>query len=139
VPKKDNFHETVKIALQKEKWRITYDPLFIPTRGGANFFIDLGVERIIGVEKNGKNIAIEIKSFNGNSPMYSFYEILGQFLVYEIALMEQTKSWDLFIAISDVGYKKLDNSPVLNTAIQKYKLKFVIINPLTQSVIEWKN
>jgi hypothetical protein len=86
MPKKDKFHETVKIALEKEQWHITNDPLFVPTKGGANFFIDLGAERIIGAEKNGETIAVEIKSFGGSSPMYTFYEILGQFLIYKMAL-----------------------------------------------------
>jgi hypothetical protein len=139
LPKKDNFHETVKVALEKELWHITNDPLFVPTKGGNNFFIDLGAERFIGAEKDGESIAVEIKSFSGNSPMYSFYEILGQFLVYKIALREQAKIWALFIAISDVGYKKLEESPILNRAIQEYQLKFVIINPTSQSVVEWKS
>jgi hypothetical protein len=139
LPKKDKFHETVKIALEKEYWHITNDPLFVPTKGGNNFFIDLGAERFIGAEKDGESIAVEIKSFSGNSPMYSFYEILGQFLVYKIALREQAKTWALFIAISDIGYKKLEESPILNTAMKEYELKFVIINALSQSVIEWKN
>lgn len=139
MPKKDKFHETVKIALEKELWHITNDPLFVPTKGGNNFFIDLGAERFIGAEKDGESIAVEIKSFSGNSPMYSFYEILGQFLVYKIALREQTKTWALFIAISDIGYKKLVESPVLNQAIQEYQLKFIIINPTTKTVVEWKN
>ena len=52
MPKKDAFHETVKTALQKEEWITTYDPLFVPTKGGVNFFIDLSITKIIGVEKN---------------------------------------------------------------------------------------
>jgi hypothetical protein len=138
MPKKDKFHETVKIALEKEQWHITNDPLFVPTKGGANFFIDLGAERIIGAEKNGETIAVEIKSFGGSSPMYTFYEILGQFLIYKMALQEQAKLWDLFIAISDIGFKKLDDSPIFSKAMQAYQLKFIIIHPSSQSVIEWK-
>jgi hypothetical protein len=88
MPKKDKFHDTVKTALEKAAWQITNDPLFIPTQGGVNFFIDLGAERIIGAEKDGENVAIEIKSFGGTNPMYAFYEILGQFLVYKLALKE---------------------------------------------------
>lgn len=41
MPKKDKFHETVKVALKKEGWHITNDPLFVPTKGGNNFFIDI--------------------------------------------------------------------------------------------------
>ena len=138
MPKKDKFHETVTIALQTELWHITNDPLFVPTQGGTNFFIDLGAERFIGAEKDGENIAVEIKSFGGNNPMYKFYEMLGQFLVYQLGLEEQQKFWELFIAISDVGYKKLDDAPIFKKAIQKYQLKFVIINAISKTIIEWK-
>jgi hypothetical protein len=105
MPKKDTFHEIVKTALRREGWVITNDPLFVPTEGGVNFFIDLGLERIIGAEKDGEKIAVEIKSFDENSPVYSFYEILGQFLVYEMALQEQVKPWKLYIALSNLGFK----------------------------------
>ncbi len=138
MPKKDAFHEVVKTALQKEEWITTYDPLFVPTKGGVNFFIDLGIEKIIGVEKNGINIAVEVKSFGGNNPMYTFYEILGQFLIYKMALQEQVKTWELYIALSDIGFKKLDNSPIFRRAISEYQLKFIIINPTSKSIVEWK-
>ena len=82
MPRRDIFHEKFKTALLKEGWNVTNDPLFVPTEGGVNFFIDLGAEKIIGAEKEGEVIAIEIKSFDENSISYSFYEILGQFLVY---------------------------------------------------------
>ena len=38
MPRKDTFHETVKIALEKEQWLITDDPLFIPTKGVIQLF-----------------------------------------------------------------------------------------------------
>ncbi len=138
MPKKDTFHETVKSALRKEGWKITNDPLFVPTEGGVNFFIDLGLEGIIGAEKEGQHIAIEIKSFDENTPVYSFYEILGQFLMYEMALEEQVRPWGLYVAMSDLGFKKLDEAPIFSRAIQKFGLKFVIFDPQTETIIQWK-
>ena len=138
MPKKDIFHQSVINALQKDGWRITYDPLFVPTKGGINFFIDLGLEQMIGAEKDGNQIAVEIKSFDEASPYYSFYEILGQFLMYKMALEEQVELWDLFIAISNLGFKKLDDAPIFKKAIKKFRLKFIIFEPLDQTIIEWK-
>lgn len=138
MPKKDNFHEVVKQALEKEGWKIINDPLFVPTEGGVNFFIDLGLEQVIGAAKDGKNIAVEIKSFDANTPIYSFYEILGQFLMYKMALEEQLQNWDLYIAISTLGLKKLDDAPIFSRAIKKYELKFIIFDPISATVIEWK-
>ena len=138
MPKKDNFHDAVTNALSKDGWKITNDPLFVPTEGGVNFFIDLGLEQIIGAEKNGRNIAVEIKSFDATTPVYSFYEILGQYLMYQMALGEQSSPWELYIAIADLGFKKLDDAPIFNKAIQKYELKFIIFDPISQTILQWR-
>ena len=113
MPKKDSAHEIVKVALEKEGWTITD-------------------------EKQGEQIAIEIKSFDENTPFYSFYEILGQFLMYELALLEQIEPYELFIAISVLGFKKLDDAPIFQRAINKFGLKFIIFEPISQTIIEWK-
>lgn len=138
MPRRDNFHKVVTTALRKEGWKVTNDPLFVPTEGGVNFFIDLGLERFIGAEKGGEEIAVEIKSFDENAPLYSFYEILGQFLIYEMALEDQENPWGLFIAISNLGYKKLDEAPIFKRAIERFKLTFIIFEPLSKTIIEWK-
>jgi hypothetical protein len=46
---RDLFHEAVKVALQKENWVITDDPLKVEV-GGAKFEIDLGAERLLAAE-----------------------------------------------------------------------------------------
>jgi XisH protein len=138
MPKKDTFHETVKTALQKANWKITDDPLFVPTKSNINFFIDLGIEKVIGAEKDGQRIAVEIKSFDDESAFYSFYEILGQYLIYEMALEEQKRQFELYIALSTEGYEKLDNAPIFKRAIQKYRLKFIIFEAISQTIMEWK-
>ncbi len=138
MPKRDRLHEIVKTALRKEGWNINYDPLFVPTEGGINFFIDLGMERFIGAEKSGDFIAVEIKSFDEVTPFYSFYELLGQYLIYQMALEEQSADWSLFIAITQSGFEKLQDAPIFQRAIQKFKLKFIIFEPRKQTIIEWK-
>lgn len=138
MPKKDIFHDTVINALKKEGWVITNDPLFVPTEGGVNFFIDLGLERMIGARKNDDYIAVEIKSFDESTPFYSFYEILGQFLIYKMALREQVKPFELYVAVSNLGFKRLDEAPIFNRAIEQYQLKFILFDAITQSVVEWK-
>ena len=138
MPKRDAFHNIVRTALEKENWVITDDPLFISTRNSINFFIDLGIEKIIGAEKDGNRIAVEIKSFDEESAFYGFYEILGQYLIYLLALEEQTQPFELYIAISNEGYNKLSDAPIFNKAIQKYGLQFIIFEPFTQTIVAWK-
>ncbi len=59
MPAKDLFHDAVKNALIKEGWTITDDPLTFKI-DGINISIDLGAEKIIGAEKDGEKIAVEI-------------------------------------------------------------------------------
>jgi hypothetical protein len=41
---KDRFHAVVRIALEKEQWQITDDPLRLEV-GGTKFEIDLGAQQ----------------------------------------------------------------------------------------------
>ena len=54
---KDLFHNTVKIALQKDGWKITHDPYQL-RYGVADVYIDLAAEEAIAAEKEGRKIAV---------------------------------------------------------------------------------
>ncbi|MEG3930685.1 MULTISPECIES: element excision factor XisH family protein [unclassified Microcoleus] len=47
MPAKDRFHEAVKVALQKDGWTITDDPLTIPIERLSNLYIDFGAEKLL--------------------------------------------------------------------------------------------
>ncbi|QYX30808.1 XisH family protein [Sphaerospermopsis torques-reginae ITEP-024] len=79
---KDVFHEVVKIALQKDGWQITNDQLTINV-GGVNLSIDLAAEKLIGAERKGQKIAVEVKIFlEKSSAISEFDTALGQFTRY---------------------------------------------------------
>jgi len=54
---KDLFHNTVKIALQKDGWKITHDPYQL-RYGVADVYIDFAAEEAIAAEKEGRKIAV---------------------------------------------------------------------------------
>jgi RecB family endonuclease NucS len=77
---KDLFHPLVKATLIQGGWVITHDPYDLNV-GGVDMEIDLGAEQIIAAEKQGKKIAIEVKSFlAGSSTISEFHRILGDFI-----------------------------------------------------------
>ncbi|MCY7277717.1 MAG: XisH family protein, partial [Phormidesmis sp. CAN_BIN44] len=82
---KDLFHNAVRNALQKEQWAITSDPLKIKI-DGVKFEIDLAAEKVLAAERDGRKIAVEIKSFLSASVVTDFHAALGQFLNYRLAL-----------------------------------------------------
>ena len=77
MPARDIFHNPVKNALIKDGWTITHDPLRL-SWGGRELYVDLGAEKVIGAEKAGRRIAVEIKSFLGASDVYELGNSIGQ-------------------------------------------------------------
>lgn len=68
---RDKFHQIVVNAIEKDDWTITHDPYSLQA-GSFDLAIDLGAEKIIAATKQGKKIAIEIKSFLGASKISEF-------------------------------------------------------------------
>ena len=68
MPRKGLIHEAVKIALIKDGWNITHDPLFIEY-GNEDMYVDLGAERLLAAERGAEKIAVEVKSFVGASTL----------------------------------------------------------------------
>ena len=82
MPAKDRFHDLVVQALIDEGWTITDDPLHL-VYGAQEFYVDLGLEReAIAAEKEGRQIAVEIKGFLRPAAMDDLEKALGQYRVY---------------------------------------------------------
>jgi hypothetical protein len=133
---KDKYHNIVKQALEKEGWLITADP-FTFTFGQVNFQVDLGAERIIAAEKDNKKIAVEIKSFLNSSAITDFYNALGQFLSYRLALQEIEPSRILYLAIPLDTYETFFQLPFTQFALSQYKVKLIIYNLDTEEISQW--
>lgn len=83
---KDSFHKQFKTALIKDRWTITHDPLTIRISEAVKLQIDLAAEQILAAERDSEKIAVEIKSFIGDSDVSTFHTALGQYLNYCQAL-----------------------------------------------------
>ncbi len=66
MPAKDIYHDTVKRALEKDGWKITAENLSLPW-GGTQTYIDISADEVFAAEKEGRKIAVEVKSFVGKS------------------------------------------------------------------------
>ncbi|MGB5967865.1 MAG: XisH family protein [Spirulinaceae cyanobacterium] len=137
MPAKDYFHNIVRLALEKDGWLITADPLYIKI-GGAEMYIDLAAERLIAAEKNGQKIAVEIKSFLQESDMSEFHVALGQFLSYRLALKQKFPNLVLYLAIPADTYRIFFRRPFIQDAIAEYQLKLLIFDPKKQEISLWK-
>lgn len=134
---KDLFHNAVKIALQKEGWLITHDPMLIRL-GGIEMQIDLGAEKIIAADKDGQKIAVEVKSFLGTSAISDFHTALGRFLNYRLALEEQDPKRILYLAVPEDTYYTFFTLQFIQGAIKRYQLKLIVYDPQREVIVRWE-
>lgn len=135
---KDLFHNAVKVALQKEQWVITSDPLKLEV-GGTKLEIDLGAERLLAAERQGEKIAVEVKSFLGDSPLTDYHVALGQFLNYRLALEINQPDRDLYLAIPLVAYEAFFQREFAQLSLERYQIKHIVYDPLNEVITQWIN
>ena len=135
---RDIFHDLVRAGLESEGWTITDDPFRIEL-DKTNFQIDLAAEKIIGAEKDNKKIAVEIKSFLNPSAITDFYNALGQFLSYRLALKTLEPDRTLYLAVPLDIYEEFFVTTFVKLAINEYYLKLVVYNSKEGGLSQWIN
>ena len=134
---KDVFHQQVKNALIKDGWNITHDPLTIRISEAVKLQIDLAAETTIAAERDSEKIAVEIKSFVGDSDISAFHTALGQYLNYCQALEEQEPDRLVYLAIPLETYQDFFQIPFIQRSLRRYQVKLIIYNPQLEEIKQW--
>jgi len=134
---KDVFHQQVKNALIKDGWNITHDPLIIRISEAVKLQIDLAAESALAAERNSEKIAVEIKSFIGDSDISAFHTALGQYLNYCQALEEQQADRSVYLAIPVETYQDFFQLPFIQRSLKRYQVKLIIYNPQQEEIKQW--
>lgn len=137
MPAKDIYHEAIKMALIKDGWTITHDPLFIKY-GTSELFIDLGAESVLAAEKGPRKIAVEVKSFVGKSDLAEFEQALGQYLLYRGILEEVETDRVLYLAIRDRVYLGIFQNAVGRLMSEKHHIKLIVFDWQEKEIVLWK-
>lgn len=136
---KDAFHKVVRIALEKDGWRITNDQ-FTFTIGGVKMSIDLTAEKMIAAEREGRKIAVEIKSFlEQSSAIYEFHTALGQFINYRAALRKREPERVLYLAVPQTAYDTFFQLEFPQEMVEENKIKMLIYDTEQEVIVAWKN
>ena len=135
---RDLFHSAVKNALVKEQWSITADPLKIKI-DGVKLEIDLAAEKVIAAEREGRKIAVEIKSFLNTSAITDFHAALGQFLNYRLALQMTEPDRVIYLAVPLETFASFFQERFVREAVKLYQLRLVVYDPEKEVVTEWKD
>ena len=136
MPRRDQFHELVKQALIRSGWTITDDPLYLNI-GNVNIQIDLAAEPLIAATKENQKIAVEIKSFISASKITDFYNSLGQYLTYRVALTLQEPDRELYLAVPNITYESLFQEILIQKVLEFYPIKIIVYNKVTQEIQLW--
>jgi len=136
MPARDVAHKAVRLALEKDGWTITHDPLFI-SFAQVEMYIDLGAERVLAAEKSGQQIAVEVKSFLGSSTIAEFYTALGQFLSYRLALEVQHVGRVLYLAVPIDAYDDFFRLEFGQLAQKRYELRLIVYDVEREEIRQW--
>ncbi|MEJ7698084.1 MAG: element excision factor XisH family protein [Pyrinomonadaceae bacterium] len=138
MPAKDIYHDTVKRALIKDGWKITAENLHLPW-GGRDTFVDIAAEKIFIAEKEGRKIAVEVKSFVGKSDISEFEKAVGQFIVYRFAMRKREPERQLFLAVELGIYENFFVNPEVLELIETEDLKVMVFDKLKEVIVRWIN
>jgi len=72
----------------------------------------LGAEKILAAEKQGRKIAVEVKSFLSVSPVHDLEEALRQYIVYEDILELSEPERTIYLAVREEVYRDILSEPL---------------------------
>jgi hypothetical protein len=133
---KDTFHVLVRKALEAEGWVITHDP-FRLTIGRRKAYIDLGAEMPFAAEKDGRKIAVEVKSFLGISALDDLENALGQYGVYRAILMLREPDRRLFLAIPHDMREMLLDEKDFRHILKEFEANVIFYSAVAGEPLEW--
>ncbi|MBV7335059.1 fatty-acid synthase [Chloroflexi bacterium TSY] len=133
---RDIYHRHVRKALTNDDWKITSDPLRLQW-GTKDMYVDLGAEKLVAAEKEGRKIAVEIKSFIGPSEIEDLKNALGQFVLYRNVLEETEPQRKLYLAIREATYVELFEEPIGRLLIEKENVRLLVFDPVRKVIVQW--
>lgn len=104
---------------------------------GATLQIDIGAEKVMAAEKDGRKIAVEIKSFLNASKLADLKDAIGQFIIYRSALRKTFPERELFLAIRDTAFANTFEHPEGETLRVEENIKIIIFNAEQQEIVQW--
>ena len=136
MPARDLYHDIVKNALVKDGWTITHDPLRL-SWGGKDLYVDLGAERLLAAEKAGLKIAVEIKSFVGDSDVDDLEKAIGQYIVYRTVLSEREPDRVMYLAVPQQILRDVFREPLGNLVLENRLVQVIGFDKQMEVIVEW--
>ncbi|MBF2079387.1 MAG: XisH family protein [Synechococcales cyanobacterium T60_A2020_003] len=136
MPAKDIYHDTVKRALQRDKWTIAHDPFPLQI-GKKRLSADLGAERLIGADLGLQKIVVEVKSFLGSSDVKDLEQALGQYILYRQILNEMGIERGLYLAVSQPTFNSVFAIELGQVLLKNQVIKLLVFDDDNEVIVQW--
>lgn len=133
---RDIYHNTVKLALEKDGWTISHDPFPLQI-GKKRLSADLGAERLISAEKELRKIVVEVKSFVGQSDVKDLQQALGQYVLYRQILNEMKVDRVLYLAISQPTFNSVFTIELGQVLLKNQIVKLIVFDDESEVIVQW--
>jgi hypothetical protein len=136
MPARDQNHNTVRHALERDGWTITHDPYYIGYERDV-LVLDLAAERTLAAERGNERIAVEIKRFGNPSILHDFHAALGQYLNYQMALEISDPNRKLYLAISSGIHARFKERDLPQAAMKRHNIHVLVYNEDQEVIEQW--
>ncbi len=136
MPAKDIYHNNVITALEKDGWTITNDPLPLKI-GKRTLSVDMGTEKLFAAEKQGRKIAVKVKSFVSASPVHDLEQAVGQYILYEDILEQSEPERIIYLAIRTEVYAQIFSEPIGQILLENKRFKLIVFDSLKETIVRW--
>jgi hypothetical protein len=97
----------------------------------------LGAEQLMAAEKEGRKIAVEIKSFIGQSEIEDLENALGQFILNRNVMNKTEPDRELYLAVREQVFYELFEEPVGKLLLENEKLRLMVFNSQEEVIVKW--
>jgi len=133
MPAKDRYHDTVKRTLINNGWMIIDEQVKIEI-GRRRLWIDVQDRKA----KQNLAILVEIKGFeNSPSSVEELFQALGQYVVYQVALMSMNSPLPLYLAVPRAAYDGILSEPLGQGVIKQVGMKLMVFDPIHEEIALW--
>jgi hypothetical protein len=97
----------------------------------------LGAEQLLAAEKEERRIAVEIKSFVGDSEVEHLEKAMGQYVVYRAVLAVREPGRSLYLAVPHRVLRDVFDEPLGRLLMVDQSVRIVGFDPLTEVITQW--
>ena len=92
---------------------------------------------MLAADKEGRKIAVEVKSFPGASEVADLENALGQYILYQDILEETEQDRLLDLAISCKIDEDLFEEPIGKLLLRRQRLRLIVFDPKKGVIVQW--